>query len=80
MAIEVDNWNTTNPDAITNVSGTNVAEGMAANLVNNAIRRVMSAVGVFRDKAYCRDQGVTIAASGGALPSSPVEGDMFLEY
>jgi hypothetical protein len=80
MAIEVDNWDSATPDNITLVSGVDVDEGMLPSLINNAIRRIASAVAVFRKQAYCKDKNVTIQASGGALPATPAEGDLLIEY
>ena len=80
MTIEVDNWDYTTPDNITLISGTDVDEGMLPGLVNNALRRIASAVAMFRQYAYSRDKNVTIAASGGALPTGVLEGHLFLEY
>jgi hypothetical protein len=79
MPLEVDNWNT---DDTLNaaVAGTDVSEGSLASNLNNAVRKVMAAIASFRAVAYCKDKNVTIAASGGALPATPAEGDWFLEY
>lgn len=80
MPLEVDNWSVASPDSNTLVSGTDIDEGMLPGFINNAIRRVMSAVAAFRAQAYCKDKNVTIQASGGALPATPAEGDLFIEY
>jgi hypothetical protein len=80
MPLEVDNWDPANPDSITLISGTDVDEGMLPGLLNNALRRIASAVAALRGQAYCKDKHVTIQASGGALPATPAEGDLFIEF
>jgi hypothetical protein len=80
VVIEADGWNYLLPDTITTIGGVSVDEGMATNLVNNAMRRIAAAVSEFRNQAYCKDKHVTYQASGGGFPASPAEGDLFLEF
>lgn len=75
----VDDWNT-NPDFNNTIEGEDISEGCLPEGLNDWGRKICAAIKVFRNSAYCKDKNVTTAASGGALPGAPAEGDWFLEY
>lgn len=76
----VDNWNA-NDTLNTTLEGVPVGEGaMTFPTINDLFRKMAAAIKTFRTKAYCKDQYVTIQASGGAAPATPAEGDLWVEY
>jgi len=76
----VDDWNT-NDSLNTTLEGVPTGEGaMTFPTINDLFRKMAAAIAAFRSNAYCKDKNVTIQASGGALPSSPSEGDLLIEY
>ena len=79
MALEVDNWNA-NDALITTAAGIDVSEGCLLKNLNNAIRKVMAAVFSWRQVAYSIDKNVTAQASGGAAPTSPAVGALWIEW
>lgn len=62
------------------LEGVDVAEGCLPGGLNDMFRNMAAAIKTFYNNTYSKIKNVTIAASGGALPSSPAEGDFFLEY
>lgn len=79
MALEVDNWNA-DQSLITTVAGTDVSEGCLLRLLNDAIRKVMAAVYSWRQVGYSIDKNTTAQASGGAAPTSPAVGHLWMEW
>lgn len=77
MAVE--DWNT-NPDLNVSLEGVNVAEGSLPADFNDCFRKIAAAIKVFFNKAYRKQENVTIQAAGGAAPSSPAENDIWIEY
>lgn len=77
--MSVEQWNT-NPALNGTIEGENISEGMLPAQLNDTIRKTCAAIRVFFDKSYRIGENVTIAASGGAAPASPVEGYIWIEY
>lgn len=62
------------------VNGINIAEGCPPANLNNALRQIMSDVRVFYNAALKVGFNVTIQEEGGAMPATPVENDIVIEY
>ena len=75
----VQDWDT-DPTLNNTLEGVDVAEGCQPAGLNDMFRKMAAAIKVFYNNTYSKTNNVTIAASGGALPASPDEGDFFLEY
>ena len=75
----VDDWNTDHTQNVI-VEGEDIDEGMLPAGLNDFLRKMVAALKVWRNNSYCIDKNVTIAASGGAAPSSPAEGHLWMEY
>lgn len=79
----VTDWNTNAALNVT-VDGIDIAEGCAPANLNNAMRSVMANVRVFYNSSLIVAGGdggtVTIQADGGALPATPAENDILIEY
>lgn len=75
----VQDWNT-DPNLNTTIEGEDIGEGCLPDGLNDWGRKICAAIKVFYNNTYSKTKNVTIAASGGALPGSPAEGDFFLEY
>jgi len=80
MPLEVDNWDPAAPDNITLISGTDVDEGMLPGLINNALRRIASAVAAFRGQAYCKDKHIFITTDTAGAPAGATENDLWIGY
>lgn len=75
----VQDWNT-DPDLNGTLEGVNVAEGSIPADFNDCFRKIAAAIRVFYNKSYQKDVNVTIQATGGAAPATPVENDLWIEY
>jgi len=75
----VDNWNT--DEALnTTIEGEDASEGCLPGGLNNILRKMAAALRVWRNSSYCIDKNVTAQPSGGAAPTAPQVGHLWIEW
>lgn len=80
----VQDWDT-NEALNGTIEGENIAEGSLPPDLNDVLRKICAAIktmyfSVYGSHVNGGGRRITIQASGGAAPSSPVDGDIWIEY
>lgn len=76
----VQDWNATD-DLNTTIEGVIVSEGaMTFPNINNLFRKMAAALKVFKNNAYAKDLNLYILPIASAFPTTPQEGDIWMQY